>query len=60
MSAVRHRSQCTHIGHFQLRIGEDFEEETGRVLIEDRFELFGAREVAKAHFDPKARQGFGE
>ena len=59
-AAVRHRGQCTHIGHFQLRIGEDFEEETGRVLIEDRFELFGTREVAKAHFDPKARQGFGE
>ena len=57
---MRHHGQCTHVGHFQLRIGEDFEEETGRALIEYRFERVGVREVAKANFDPKARKGFGE
>ena len=60
LAAVRHRGQCTHVGNFELRIGEDLEKEAGRVLIDGRFERIGAREIAQTHFDSETRQRFGE
>ena len=58
--AAGHCGQRTHVGHFELRVGENLEKEAGRVRVDGRFERVGAREIAQTHFDSETRQRFGE
>ena len=58
--AACHCGQRIHVGHFELRVGKNFEKEAGCVLVDCRFERIGAREIAQTHFDSETRHRFGE